>query len=132
MDETHASARLNIQVVHLDAAPVVILAGALDVSTAEELRTSLEPLGGRVLVDLYGVSFMDSSGLAAFVVTRERLLANGGNLHLRSPQDQVRRVFETVGIADWIIGHPAGAPEPRRERRRRRATARPIGRERSS
>jgi anti-anti-sigma factor len=132
MDHTHATAQLNIQVVHLDAAPVVILAGEIDVSTARELRTSLEPLGGRVLVDLYGVSFMDSSGIAAFVATRDRLLASGGNLHLRSPQDQVRRMFEIVGIADWIIGHPAGsAAEPRLERRSVHATARPARRERS-
>jgi anti-anti-sigma factor len=130
MDDPHATARLNIQVVHLDAAPVVILSGEIDVHTAGELLGSLEPLAGRVLVDLYGVSFMDSSGIAALVATRERLLVSGGNLHLRSPQDQVRRLFEVGGIADWIIGHPAGAAEPRRERRRSRATARPIGRER--
>jgi anti-sigma B factor antagonist len=130
MDDMRATAQLNIQVVHLDAAPVVILAGEIDVSTAGELRTSLEPLGGRVLVDLYGVSFMDSSGIAAFVATRKRLRASGGTLHLRSPQDQVRRMFEMVGIADWIIGHPAGAAaEARPERRSGRATARPVRRE---
>jgi anti-anti-sigma factor len=129
-NDAPATVRLNIQVVHLDAAPVVILAGEIDVNTADELRASLEPLGGRVLVDLYGVSFMDSSGMAALVATRERLLANGGNLHLRSPQDQVRRLFETGGIAEWIIGHPAGGAEPWRQRRSGRATARPVRRER--
>jgi anti-anti-sigma factor len=109
MNNAHTTAQLNIQVVQLDAAPVVILAGEVDVSTAGALRTSLEPLGGRVLVDLYGVTFMDSSGIAALVAIHAQLLASGGTLHLRSPQDQVRRLFEVVGIADWIIGHPDAA-----------------------
>jgi stage II sporulation protein AA (anti-sigma F factor antagonist) len=102
--DTGKSAQLKIQVVHLDAAPAVYLAGEIDLSNATDMRASLEPLGGRVLVDLREVSYMDSTGIAVLVATQHRLAAAGGALRLRAPCDFVRRVIEVVGIGGCIIG----------------------------
>jgi anti-sigma B factor antagonist len=97
------SAQLTIQVVHLNAAPVVMVTGELDLSTADILRRSLEPLGGRVVVNLAGVSFMGCSGIGVLVAAHNRLAADGGGLRLRSPRDHVRRTLELVGLGDWIV-----------------------------
>jgi anti-anti-sigma factor len=112
MDDFQTTARLNIQVVELDASPVVILAGEIDVNTVGTLRRSLELLHGRVLVDLYAVSFMDSSGVAALVAARKRLIAIGGSLQLRSPQHQAGAELEFIGLGDLMLEHQPGADRP--------------------
>jgi anti-sigma B factor antagonist len=101
--------RLHIRVAHVASAPVVILTGEIDLDTVGELRRCLDALDGRVVVDLYAVPFLDSSGLGAIAGARKRLRANDGDLRLRSPQDQVRGVLEIMGVDDWIIGQPARA-----------------------
>ena len=107
MDDTHSGTTLKIQHVRLEATPVLIVAGEIDLSTADQLRSSLEPLSGRVVVHLHGVTFLDSTGIAVLVSARKRLVQNGGTLRLRAPQEHVRRVLEIVGLADWVIdaGH---------------------------
>ena len=83
--------------------PVVIVAGEIDLATVEELRESLDALDGRIVVDLAAVSFIDAAGLGVLAGTRKRLRSRRGDLRLRAPQDQVRRVLEVVGLDDWII-----------------------------
>jgi anti-sigma B factor antagonist len=45
-----------------------------------------------VIVDLAGLEFMDSSGLAALVLARKRTRQAGCDLLLAAPQDHVLRV----------------------------------------
>jgi anti-anti-sigma factor len=117
------SAHLTIQVVHLDAAPVVLVNGELDLSTADSLRRSLQPLGGRVVVNLAGVSFMDCSAIGVLVAAHNRLAADGGGLRLRSPRDHVRRTLELVGFGDWIVQDAPRSCTRRAARRSRRHRA---------
>jgi anti-anti-sigma factor len=119
-------AQLTIQVVHLHAAPVVMVTGELDLSTADSLRTSLDPLEGRVVVNLAGLSFMDCSGIGVLVAAHNRLAAGDGGLRLSSPRGLVRRTLELVGLGDWIIPDAARSctrPTARRNRRRRAVTS---------
>jgi anti-anti-sigma factor len=90
---------------------VVILTGEIDLDTVDDLQRCLDTLEGRVVVDLYAVPFLASAGLGTLAGARKRLRANDGDLRLRSPQDQVRRVLEIMGIDDWIIGQPTRAAD---------------------
>jgi anti-anti-sigma factor len=96
--------RLYARVDQHDDAPIVMLTGEVDLSTLPELRACLAPLEGRVIVDLYGVSFLDSSGIGVLVAARKALSSNGGDLMLRSPRYGVRRVLELTGLGAWVIG----------------------------
>jgi anti-sigma B factor antagonist len=119
--------QLTVQVVHLDAAPVVLVAGELDLSTADSLRTSLEPLGGRVVVNLAGVTFMDCSGVSVLVEAHNRLVAEGGGLRVRSPSVFVVRLLELLGMGDWIVREARPCVRRRRNRsRRHRAAGHPV------
>jgi anti-sigma B factor antagonist len=117
MDNDHG-AQLTVQVVHLDAAPVVLVVGELDLSTADSLRTLLQPLGGRVVVNLAGVTFMDCSGISVLVDARNRLASEGGCLRVRSPSGFVVRLLELLGMGDWIV--PDARPCVRRNQNRSR------------
>jgi anti-sigma B factor antagonist len=101
--------QLRVRVQQATTAAVVILPGEVDLATLGQLRDCLDALDGNVVLDLFAVSFLDSSGLGVLAATRKRLRAQGGDLRLRSPQDHVRRVVEITGLGGMVIGGPPSA-----------------------
>lgn len=87
--------------------PTLILRGEIDASTADQLEAALAALsresGGRLFVDLGGVTFIDSTAVHSFMEahqsTREedRRLVFGGSL-----QPTVEKVFDVMGLADIL------------------------------
>lgn len=77
----------------------VVLAGELDVSAVARLRPEIDALLARpaeaVVVDLAGVGFLDSSGLAVLLELAQRF----GDVGLSGPSAIVRRVIESAGVA---------------------------------
>jgi anti-sigma B factor antagonist len=77
---------------------VLAASGALNAVSAPTFRAHLNAIvsEGRseLVVDLSGVSFMDSSGLAALVSGLKTARSTGGTLKLAGPQAQARLVFE--------------------------------------
>ena len=84
---------------HVEVAP----RGEIDLAVAGELRECLLELlaGGddRIVVDLEGVEFLDSTGLGVLVGGLKRARERGGDLQVRDPRPQVRSVFEITGLA---------------------------------
>jgi anti-sigma B factor antagonist len=94
------SADFTRKVTTLGDVHVVRLQGELDLDTAEGLPEWLiEISGSTVVLDLSGLSFMDSSGISAIVQARIEL---GDNLVLSRPQPNVQRVLEITGLESWI------------------------------
>jgi anti-sigma B factor antagonist len=81
---------------------VLTLAGRIDSVTAPELRAQLSRSITRrppnIVVDLTGVDFIDSSGLAAIVQGMRSCRAGGGNLCLSNPQRPVRMILELTRL----------------------------------
>jgi anti-sigma B factor antagonist len=81
---------------------VVAAGGELDLYTSERLQEkladALEQGGRRILVDLTGVSFMDSSALGVLVNAAKALRCSGGRLVLVADDPRVTRVFEITGL----------------------------------
>ena len=84
---------------------IVGLHGELDVVSADGLTDVLVEIAGSTLVvDLSGLTFIDSSGIAALVLARNRIRANGqGQLMLSRPGGIVRMALEIVGLGPWIV-----------------------------
>jgi anti-sigma B factor antagonist len=75
---------------------VVALRGGLDVQYAARVAVALGDVAARepdIIVDLAGLEFIDSSGVAALVRARKRARHAGGDLLLAAPQQQVVRVL---------------------------------------
>ena len=81
---------------------VVAAGGELDLDTAERLREKLADaleLGGRrILVDLTGVCFMESTALGVLVDTAKVLRSSGGQMVLVADDPRVTRVIEIAGM----------------------------------
>jgi anti-sigma B factor antagonist len=82
---------------------VVALSGELDLATSQGLPDTLNEIAGpTVVVDLAGLSFVDSSGITALVLARQRIEGRGSSFVLTRPQEQVAKTFEIIGLAQWM------------------------------
>jgi len=77
---------------------LVKMSGALNARSAEEAKQTFRDLSNKgaaqVIVDLAGVPFIDSSGLAALVSGLKTFGGEAKNLRLAAPQSQARLLFE--------------------------------------
>ena len=80
--------------------------GDLDVYTVGSLRDALgkliEEKGTRVVVDLDGVPFMDSSGLGALMGGVRRLRESGGDLAISCTREQHLKLFTITGFGEGV------------------------------
>jgi len=78
--------------------PVVRLTGEIDISNAEPIGEALEAIVGpdarQLVVDLDGLAFMDSAGIAMLLRTAARV----DSVEIRHPSDVMRRIIECTGL----------------------------------
>jgi anti-anti-sigma factor len=83
---------------------ILLLQGELDLTSApvfeRELRVAESTNPGRVVIDLSRLEFMDSTGLRALLLARERAQTNSHRLALRRGPRQVQRVLELTKTVD--------------------------------
>lgn len=74
--------------------------GEADLENAPTLAAALAQAdtSARIVVDLSGVSFADSSAMAVLVELANRARGGGGALHLAAPRPHVRRVLEMTRL----------------------------------
>ena len=91
-----------------DGQAVVVLRGELDVTEAASVASSLSVVatsGRDVIVDLTGLEYIDSSGLAALVLARQQARRAGYDLLLAAPQQQVLRMLAITRLIDVFAVH---------------------------
>jgi anti-anti-sigma factor len=86
-----------------DGEQIVRVQGELDIATAPNLERALlrpRPRGQRVVIDLAGLRFMDSTGLR--VLLRAHAAAKDGRweLYLRDVPANIERLFTIAGVQD--------------------------------
>jgi anti-anti-sigma factor len=91
-----------------DGVLLVTLQGEADSGAAGQLRDLLTVAvtrHGRVVLDLAGVSFLDSAGLHALLASHRRAVLVGGRLVLATPSGPARRVLELAAVRDVLPVH---------------------------
>ena len=83
--------------------------GELDLATVETLQAALDGVerAGRLVLDLRGLSFIDSTGLHLLVALHQRAQRDGFQLTLVMPPAPADRVIELTGLARAL---PFSAP----------------------
>ena len=85
-----------------DGAMLLVASGELDSYTAPRLRRALEEAASAsrpVRLDLAGVSFMDSAGLAAVIAGVTVLDRAGAGMRITAVSSSVARLFQIAGVA---------------------------------
>ena len=95
------------------------VAGEIDLYTAPRLHGELvtalageEPV--RLVVDMSGVEFCDSTGMNVLLAAHRRALEHGGDLELAAPRPGVRKILQVTGLESvfTVIDDPARAAKP--------------------
>ncbi len=97
---------LDVSTTEHEQLVVVTLAGEFDVYTVAAFRTELERVGQidrGVIVDLTGVTLLDSSGIGALVSLLNQARSDGGKVGVICPRATLRRVFEITGLRSAFI-----------------------------
>ena len=84
----------------LDLATVETLRSALDAAIAETLRAALDGCesAARLVLDLRGLSFIDSTGLHLLVALDQRAQRDGFQLTLLAPAAPIDRAIRLCGL----------------------------------
>lgn len=83
--------------------------GELDSGTCEEVLKafrSLEPSGGRLTLDLSGVSFVDSAGIRTVIMIERESRDQGMTLTISAPPNEVTELLRTAGVIEHFQLRP--------------------------
>lgn len=85
---------------------VLAVSGELDPHTAPILAQHLGEAGeqgsGRVILDLSGVSFVDSSGLRVLIEAQQSLTDSNREFAVRNPSEAVKRLLKITGLDEHL------------------------------
>ncbi|MFJ9025957.1 STAS domain-containing protein [Streptomyces sp. NPDC102259] len=95
----------------VDGVRVVTVQGEIDHDVRELLSAALLSGDGaappsRIVVDLGGVTFMDSSGINIFVTAHQAVSSTQGWVRIAAAQKPVLHVLRLVGLDAIIACHP--------------------------
>ncbi|HUD38157.1 MAG TPA: STAS domain-containing protein [Streptosporangiaceae bacterium] len=95
---------------------VMSVHGEIDLYTVPRLQrelTSVLATGDpvRLVVDLSGVDFCDSTGVNVLLAAHRQAREKGGNLELAAPRPAVRKILQVTGLETvfTVIDDPAAA-----------------------
>jgi anti-sigma B factor antagonist/stage II sporulation protein AA (anti-sigma F factor antagonist) len=83
----------------------IVATGALDLASAAELRTAAYEAsdGARdVVLDLRGLTFIDSSGLGTLLNLRGELRREGVRMVVDTEDGPIRRALESTGLGELL------------------------------
>lgn len=96
---------------------VVAVAGEIDLYTAPRLHSELAgAVSGdgptRVVVDMAGVEFCDSTGMNVLLAGLRRARERGGDLVLAGPRPAVRKILQVTGLESvfTVLDDPVAVP----------------------
>ena len=93
---------IEVTVGHLGSVPVVAVTGEIDVTSAPVLRDALAGQttaeSPRIVVDLRGVTFLDSTALGVLVGAHKQCRERGGELLLAVSEPRIVKIFEITGL----------------------------------
>ena len=102
-----ASAEGTVSIASRGLEPGILIAvtGEIDLATAPIVEDELRRAEGSedvIVLDLGGVTFMDSSGIRIVIAAELRQRERGASLRLAHVPPQVARLFDLAGIAEHL------------------------------
>jgi anti-sigma B factor antagonist len=114
MDELESEQTSNLEAAEVSVdqwregsgAIVVRISGEVDMSNADVLRETIDPIAAsdveHLIFDLAGLQFIDSSGLTVLLAAAQKI----PQVQLRNPSSIVRRIVEVTGLGEVLPTEP--------------------------
>jgi anti-sigma B factor antagonist len=106
MERGSRSGSLEIAVSQSDGARLVRLTGEFDLAGVDGFERKLQGEPGSqedtLVLDLSGLTFIDSSGLRAVVMVDHRVRAEGKRCLIVRGTERVERVLELTGVSERL------------------------------
>ena len=105
----------NVEARHEAGALVVAPSGEIDMATADRVADALRDGGAAhdvVVLDLRGVTFLDTSGVRLVVAEQRRAQEEGHRFAVVRGPDTVQRIFTISGLSDepgLLVADPSEA-----------------------
>ncbi len=90
----------------MDQATVVAIAGEIDGSTAPSAQATILPMiepGGRILLDMTGVTYMSSAGLRMLLSTYRHVAEKDGHIVLVGLSEEIRDTMSVTGFLNFFM-----------------------------
>ncbi|MFC4531000.1 STAS domain-containing protein [Sphaerisporangium dianthi] len=88
---------------------ILTVVGEIDLYTAPRLQAEfsrlLETGPDRVVIDMSGVEFCDSTGMNVLLSALKRMRERGGVLEVASPRPAVRKILQVTGLDSVFTVH---------------------------
>ena len=86
---------------------IVRLSGELDHSAAADIRREVDALiddsgTRRLIFDLDGLQFMDSSGIGLMIGRYKRMARRGGSIAVRGSNARIDKIFQMAGLYQLV------------------------------
>jgi anti-sigma B factor antagonist len=94
---------LNVSSRFHDDHTIVTICGEIDLYTAPRLHSELagllaEDMPARIVIDMSGVEFCDSTGMNVLLSCLRRARERGGELEIAAPKPAVRKILQVTGL----------------------------------
>jgi len=97
---------MNIEITQANSCIEVLVSGEIDVYTAPRLKEVVYPLASQdqveMVINLSGVSFMDSTGLGVLVGLFKAVKSHNGKFKIIGLSNRLKRLFDITGLAEII------------------------------
>lgn len=101
---------MEIVTEDIGGASLVRVSGEVDMSNSPAVRDTLMVLIGEkvpaIVIDLGGVTYMDSSGIATLIEGLQVTTSYGGKFRIAALTSKVRQVFELARLTDVFDIYP--------------------------
>lgn len=102
---------MNIDIERKNNTVIIKPLGEIDLHNSPQLRKTLQEVikndTAILLIDLEGVSYMDSSGLATLVEAFQHISKQGKKFALFSLQDTVKNIFSIARLDEIFAIYPS-------------------------
>jgi anti-anti-sigma factor len=102
---SRVGAKLAVQQHLAGERQTILIAGELDMASAPELEALVSRLAsrpGEIVLDVKGITFMDSTGVRLILRTVELCQENGCRFEVRSLTPQIRRLLDVAGVMGYL------------------------------
>ena len=99
----------SVEMIKRNGSITAVISGELDHCEAAGIRMQIGPelehlMPTMLILDMSGVTFMDSSGIG-LILGRQRVMESlGGGVAVKNPSPSVRRILQVAGLSRLIIG----------------------------